>query len=329
MKWIGLFVFVAMAGSMAIADGQTEAGLTLLEAPAARPAALGEAFTAAPDDVSAFIYNPATLGMLNRGHASFLFQRGLYDDSYGQFIFGQPLKGFGFGLSVGYYDGGSFLFSEGKTTRMVNAQRDIALNLGLAKRLGPVNLGVATKYFSSELAETDKATSVAFDLGAAINMFEQSHFGVSLQNIGGSLKYDQYDNDLPRVFRAGYVTSVSFLAIPINVFVDSSYFLNLQEWRPGVGLEAVLGILALRSGFQRGEDLEEINFGTGFNFGALSMDYAFGLVNQVESKHRVSLGVRFGRSKTDIEIASEDKKIPSNVEINQKGDNFNWEESPR
>src|SRR4051812_34477585 len=55
----------------------TSGGLTLLEPFGARPAALGEAFSAATNDIAAFGYNPASLRSLNTGQASFMYQNGL------------------------------------------------------------------------------------------------------------------------------------------------------------------------------------------------------------------------------------------------------------
>ena len=62
-------------------DVGCNAGLTLLEAPSARAAALGEAFSAASDDLSAFSYNPASLFTFENSRGSFLYQEGATEDS--------------------------------------------------------------------------------------------------------------------------------------------------------------------------------------------------------------------------------------------------------
>ena len=95
-----LFSFTASSSLHAKGIG-TSGGATLMQAPGARSAALGEAFTAVTNDVTAFAYNPASLKSLRGGHASFEYQRGIAEDSYGQFIIGSPLaNGNGAGLSV-------------------------------------------------------------------------------------------------------------------------------------------------------------------------------------------------------------------------------------
>jgi hypothetical protein len=74
-KAIGAFLLVVFSLGQLKAAVRTEAALSLLEAPTARPAALGEALTAATDDVAAFSYNPAALATLQKGHAAFLYHR--------------------------------------------------------------------------------------------------------------------------------------------------------------------------------------------------------------------------------------------------------------
>src|SRR5687767_14400001 len=78
-----LAVQLASAGS----EG-TSGGLTLLSATTARASGLGAALSASVDDISGFGYNPASLSTLKTGQASFLYQQGMVDDSFGHFMIG-------------------------------------------------------------------------------------------------------------------------------------------------------------------------------------------------------------------------------------------------
>jgi hypothetical protein len=71
-----------------------------------------------------------------------------------------------------------------------------------------------------------------------------------------------------------------------------------HELRGGLGLETVAGPLALRAGYRAGRGLAEMTFGAGFMLGSVSVDYAYGLVQNFDASHRVSVGVRFGRPAT-------------------------------
>src|SRR5437879_3887000 len=91
------------------ADGGagTVGGLTLLEPAGARPASMGEAFTAATNDISAMNYNAASLKSLESGQANFTYQKGLADDSYGHFMIGAPIQQGTLRLSLDDHNPGS------------------------------------------------------------------------------------------------------------------------------------------------------------------------------------------------------------------------------
>ena len=183
----------------------TSGGLTLIETSAARSAALGEAFTPVTNDVAAFHYNPASLGSLDNGHASFMYQKGLVDDAFGQFSMGTPIKQGSLGLSIGYYNGGDIELFDGTTERTVNAQTDLTVGIGYAHNFGKTSIGVTGKYLSSELIETEKAQAFAGDLGIGVPLHSRVHFGAALQNFGSQLKFVEEGDDLPRIARGGFV----------------------------------------------------------------------------------------------------------------------------
>lgn len=55
--------------------------------------------------------------------------------------------------------------------------------------------------------------------------------------------------------------------------------------------------MAIRGGYQKTNGLgNELTVGAGFLMGGSAIDYSFGMVDQLESQHRVSLGMRFGGS---------------------------------
>src|SRR5512147_1933452 len=96
---------------------ENSSGLSLIETAGARPAALGEAYTASANDIAGFHYNPASLRSLESGQASFSYQQGLIEDSFGRLMLGVPSKNYGLGLSIGYYDGGDFEITNGSESQ--------------------------------------------------------------------------------------------------------------------------------------------------------------------------------------------------------------------
>lgn len=294
MKKITLIFLIQLFPAFILSAGRTDAGLTLLEDSAARPAALGGAFSAATDDVAAMTYNPASLGTLKSGQASFLFQRGIDEDSFGQLLFGSPIKKFGVGVSVGYFDSGTVRIFDGVNERDVTGQSDFTVGLGVSHQILGAAVGVTGKYIASELAERDTANAYAFDAGLSASILTRVQIGFAVQNVGSKIKFNQEGEDLPRIARAGFSYLLFPTSIPTQLFFDAPYYINQEQVRPAMGVETSIGPLALRAGYRNGSDLEEFSFGTGFLFGPASVDYSFGMVEQLDSRHRFSMTIRFG-----------------------------------
>jgi len=273
----------------------TAAGLSLIEAPSARASALAESMVAATNDISAFAYNPASLSHLRTGQASFLYQKGMIDDAYGQFMVGRPYAHGGLGLSIGYYNGGDIALSDGTgAVRTVTAQRDITVSLGGGGRAGRWGWGLAGKYLSSELVERERATGYAADLGLSFAATPRLRFGAAVQNLGPKMTYIQEGEDLPRTARLGAAFSLPRRGFTTTFMADAAYRMIEADFQPAVGLEFNVGGLALRTGFRRTDDQNEITAGTGFFLGGSSIDYSVGVAKDIDTAHRISYSFRFG-----------------------------------
>ncbi len=271
------------------------AGLILAQDTSGRAAALGGAVESVSDDVSAFGYNPASLASLNSNHVIVGFQRGLVDDSFSQIQFGAPLRNAGLGVSLSLYQGGQMDFIEGGVKqKTVVSQRDVAGSVGYAHFLGRFAVGGAVKYLSSQLAETQSASTVGLDLGSTVDVTQRFRLGAAAQNLGASLKYGDEKSKVTQTIRAGF----SYLLVPARnqttLLVDFPYLINESRMGATLGVETIVGPIALRGGYRTGVDLGGLSLGAGFALNRLSIDYAFGLVQELQSSHRVSLSYRFG-----------------------------------
>ena len=289
------FVFV---GTAAAKGAGTVGALSLLEPTGARPAAMGEAFTAAQNDISAFGYNPASLKSLDNGQASFMYQKGIAEDSYGHFAIGAPMRNGSLGLSLGYYNAGNFELTDGNLkTRTVNAQTDMTLGLGYAHKMGNMSFGITGKYLSSKLVDQYTATAFAADLGLQSIISSRLSLGMAAQNMGGKMSYLSEGDKLPTIYRAG----MSYLMMPgkyaTMLLLDAPYHANEGELRPAAGLEVKIGMMAIRGGYKKTDGLQnELTVGAGFLMGSSAVDYSFGMVDQLSSQHRVSASMRFGNA---------------------------------
>lgn len=295
-----LILVMATSQSSWAGAPKTSAGLTLLEAPSARPAALGEAYSAVSDDIAGLAYNPASLAGLSGGQASFYFKKGLIDDSYGQLQAGKPF-GFGtLGVSLGYYNGGDLALQDVTgPAQNVTAQKDFLLGLGYGRSFYGVDLGLSGKLLSSSLAEQANANAFAVDLGAQVPVHSRVRLGAALQNLGTELKYVNEGDKLPRLFRAG----AEFLALtgpyPAKVMLEFPYYLNEKEVRPAVGLEIGHDPVALRFGYKTRNEQNSLSFGLGLGIQRITLDYAFSLVKDLDNEHKVSFTLKFGEPKQE------------------------------
>lgn len=304
------------------------AGLSLVTEGSARFSALGTAGTAVLDDAASLAYNPAAPASLSEGQASFLFQRGLIEDSYGQLMLGMPNanRDGGFGLVVGYYNAGTLeLAQENGKTSSVKAQEDLTASLGYAHQIGRVSLGLAGKFIRSTLAEKYSAQAMALDLGLLAKVSSRLSLGVSALNYGTKLTYLSEGDDLQKTIRGGG----SYLLFPSRTFstsllFDASYLSNEKQLSPALGLETLVGPLAIRAGYRKMGTTGEFSAGAGFALGRSSIDYAFGLLSQsqVGPQHKVSFAMHFGPSAisapTVIVRTIEQPRVQKPVIVKQK-----------
>lgn len=304
-NFLALTGLILLIGKIGHADGPgTTGGLVLLEAPGARLAALGEAGTAARHDVTAAWYNPAALNSLPSMEASLLYQKGILDDAYGHIGLGGPIKNAAVGVAVGYYDGGNADVFDNGQYRTVRAQTDLVTNLGYARRFGIWETGAAVKYLRSELAETASAATITGDLGVAVPIRSGWHAAAAVQNIAGKMTYVSVGTPLPRIFRAGVSWSTRWRSTPLLFLADAPYIQSEKFFSPRLGVEAKTGPLSLRLGYKSGYDVEGVSFGAGMQLGEFSVDYSMGLVDDFDSRHRVSVSLRLGGPRSVQSVAA-------------------------
>jgi len=300
LKWLlirALLISVFTPVTLFASGNGITAGQTLLQAPSGRAAALAEAYSAMTDDVAAMNYNPASLNSLQESQASFLYQKGLADDSYGNFMMGTPLSQGTLGFNFGYYNAGTFDYFDGTKVNALQAKRDLTASLGYAIGGHRWSLGVAGKYIQSELLQTNGASALAADLGAQAAFSKSFVVGAALQNMGTNMTYLNDAQSLPRIARAGFQWNLPMSMSHLSFLADLPYYLNEKDLRPAFGLETLVGPMALRAGYRTKGDQAGLTFGAGFMFGKMSLDYSYGLVKDFNAEQRVSVSMKFGGDK--------------------------------
>jgi len=300
---LGLFsAFFAADGVGAASRAGASDGLTLMDLGSARGLALAGAYSAGVDDITALGFNPASLRSLSSGNASLYFQRGIENQSRGHVHVGRPSAKRSLGLSIGYFDGGTFEAVDGATTHTVSLQKDLTASLGSAWRLRRTDVGVAVKYLSSELGGLARASTVAIDLGLQMPVTARLRVAGAVQNLGRGLKYADERGRLPRLLRAGARYQLPLSRTNSLLYADLPYLLNEKDLQPALGLEVGFGVLAMRGGVARKFDDLNFTVGLGLGMGSMSLDYGAALISNLDVQHQMNVGVRFSGARANAAI---------------------------
>jgi hypothetical protein len=279
-----------------LSDLQAYSFPTLADAPGARPIALGEAFGAVSDDITAFHYNPASLSTLKNPQASIFYEKGLVNESYGNFSTGIRYKDYGVGAFLSYYDEGTLEFYDVTDVKKLHGRQELAYGLSVSQSFSRFSAGVTAKHLSSQLIEGVRGETWAYDLGMQTQFAGRNTAGVSLQNIGSDLKLSNASVPLPKNARLGFSFPLTFPRFQMLFLSDAIYDLNENVFIPAMGTEIPVGPLSLRAGFQNRQNQLEYSFGTGFVLSSFSIDYALLLASVVDAQHKVSMNWKFGAS---------------------------------
>lgn len=278
----------------ALAAG-TSGGILLRQAVGSRSQGMGEAFTGVADDATALYWNPGGLSQVAGLQANATYQAGLADSAFEQFTATYQLESLGTaGLGVSLMQAGMVeLDNPDGSWREVQAQSDLAVSAGFGAHLTPhLGLGLALKFLNSTLAEEVSASAVAADLGALFSIDEQLAVGVALQNAGTEIKYREAGDPLPLTARLGASYHAELAEDHAGLLAVDLVKPNDQDFRVHLGAEYWYdGFLALRLGYKTGNDLEGLTAGFGVHYQFLQFDYAFGLAQELNDTHKVSLSL--------------------------------------
>lgn len=178
--------------------------------------------------------------------------------------------------------------------------RDMALSAGWGTSDGDWSAGTSVKYVSSRIDAAADAFAVDGGLGYSAGRVKG---GVSLENLGGKLKFGREAYPLPLLFKAGgsYRLDPGALLLLEGVVPRSG-----PGWL-AAGAEypvAIQGMkLALRGGYSgrylRTGGLNGLTLGLGVSFGEFSFNYALTEAGELGAAHQFGLGFRWGGAGDD------------------------------
>ena len=298
MRTLALFLLLA-----ASAQGAMNTGASFLKLdPAARPAALGGAYTAASGTTDTLFFNPSGLAGLGKRELSAGHAEWVAGTRFAALAFGQPTKWGAFGLGVVRLGAGDFeaRAADRRAAGGFTAADSIyALSAARNFPSAKAALGMSVKFLQSEIGPYS-AQTVAVDLGARREIPGRPiSLGFSILNLGKGLKFLDQEDALPLTVAAGATLHVSGV---LGISLDLRHEPNDSRTSIAVGTEyAFMGNLALRAGYGAANlkrdagkgPLGGLGAGLGFRLRSFGADYAFTPFGELGDVQRLSLSARF------------------------------------
>ncbi|MFH1725393.1 MAG: PorV/PorQ family protein [Elusimicrobiota bacterium] len=266
----------------------------------ARPVGLAGAYTALASDANALLYNPAGLARTDRLETTFMHNE--YFQGVAQEYFGlASAQGWGANLNfLRFGDVPRTTISQPGGTGETATLNDIAVGLGYGRTVLPgLSAGIGAKWIRETIAGIS-AGGLAFDAGALYDVpaVERLTLGMSVQNMGRTVTYQQARENLPLNLRMGaayrFALGGQWNTLSLDVTKERSQSPNMA-----VGVETVVaGALPLRMGYGTRNDAGPgIAAGIGWLLGDNRMDYAFEPFGELGSAHRFSVTWRWGKAR--------------------------------
>jgi len=276
----------------------------------ARPLALGEAYVALADDISAIYWNPAGLVQLRRPEVGFTYNKWFEDIGYHFFGYSQPVNDSVFAFSVYYLGGGDVEGSDdsGNPTGEFSVY-DLAFAFSYSRKLiDGLSAGLNFKFIREKL-EDEAANAFAFDLGALYKTgINNLDVGLNIQNIGTTIKFVKESASLPLNWKFGLAYKL-FPGNPLNLTLDFNKLKNKGIYF-GLGAECwITDYLALRIGSKFDPDIKDrVRFGLGLKVKNLRLDYAYTPHKIMGDTHQFSVGFYFGKLEEEKVLSLEERK---------------------
>ena len=232
--------------------------------------AMGDAYVASAQDISALYWNPAGLALMKSNEAQFMYQPWIADVNSIFAGVGMQLQGIGtiaigiFGLDYGDIDVTTLEYQQGTGEKYTAS--DYCFSLSYARSIVDwFSFGASVKYITSKIWHTN-AEAVAIDLGVLIQtpFFAPKdkrdnglRIGMSIANYGSRLQYDgddllfpvdqdpaaygNYQNvqgkynmsewELPQIFRIGLALApIDIANNKLTIEIDATHPNNMSEY---------------------------------------------------------------------------------------------------
>jgi len=292
---VGLATFAFVAP---VSAGDEITGLTFLKiGVGARAAAMGSAHVAVVSDATSLYWNPAGLALIEGWDLHVSHNEWFQDIRQEYLAVAKRWGSHGFGAAFsGLYmdelerrdDAGNFLGHFGFY--------DVAATAGWGMNVKPgVYVGASGKFLLEQI-DDETASGYAFDLAGRYDIpVTGLSIGAGVFNVGPDMKFVTEEFSIPMTIRGGaaYAFPLAQWESDVVVAADVVSYKG-EDAKFHMGAEYKFREMAsLAAGYKFGYDVEGLSVGAGFYRGALSLCYAYSVIDSdLGDAHRVSLSYR-------------------------------------
>lgn len=257
----------------------------------ARPAALGEAFSAVADDVNAIHWNPAGLAQIDDSQASISHNTWFTDITEQSVSYAQPVgKTDSLGVSLRYVHMGKIKSFDKDDIQLEDSEAySLAFILSGSRKFSEKFYSGSNIKLIQRRLDKESAIGVALDLGLLYKL-RPLQLGLVVQNLGNGGAFIDEADSLPVNIKTGIACLLFdkklILGLDFNMPSDEDSY-------AGLGVEYSLGsILMLRAGYNMRDSAGSgVSLGFGIKSSGWLLDFAYIPDEVFDYTYRVSLGV--------------------------------------
>lgn len=269
-----------------------------------RAAAMGEAFSAVADDVTAIYWNPAGLAQLEQDELATMYKEWFVNINSGSLAYAHPsnTKKYTQAFAINYVDAGEIhqTTKDGQTNAIFRPE-DFAISFSRAKYIRKnLAVGSTVKYIHQRLYN-ENANGFAVDSGILYRISNTFYLSGVIQNLGTKMKFVDQGFELPLTFKTG-------LAYRLKTLIFTADYNKPTDNEPSInfGFESNVGkTISLRLGYryEKGDnklDLYKsspsgVTGGLGLNLGDIYyLDYGFASYGDLGDTNRVAFLMKMG-----------------------------------
>ena len=204
------------------------------------------------------------------------------------------------GSAQGYIDNG-ILSNVGAYTFGISYAKAISTQFAIGGNIRIAGQNLGENHFVDGASAKNNATKLVFDAGVIYYTgFKNFRFGMAIRNFSSNIIREKIYEQLPLTFTVGTAIDLMDFINPEHSSDDGLTFAmdflhsNNYSERLNIGLEyKLLGVLALRGGYQTNRDIASYSFGIGLNKNIggndIGVNYSFSKMDVFKNINRLSI----------------------------------------